>query len=139
MSKTAALTDIAMILLAERAAAEAARRYGEGKTALRGPVRYTESEVRHALTAAATLATCSATLDRVNENDCNGYRHPGDEARDEKRAKLAADKARSVAAAYGVGLTRGGDPRGAALKALTPHTARFNTMGGREDGWALSI
>jgi len=39
--------------------------------------------------------------------------------------------------AHGLGLYLNGDPRGNPVGILTPKTGRFNTMGGREDGWRL--
>jgi len=91
----------------------------------------------------ATMTATGATLHRVYERQCNGHQKPNgdwDEAAsnadDRLEEKLEA-RLREVFKVAGLGLYLNGDPRGNPVGILTPKTGRYNTMGGREDGWRL--
>ncbi len=134
--------ETAFILLAERHAAEViatrAARAAAGQTPKADLLpRWTRDEVFAAVEAAETVAAGARVLDAVNTNECNGYRDPATERRDARNAFRALVKIEAALADYGVGFQRGGDPRGSAIKLMTPHTKRYNTWGGAESGWAV--
>lgn len=107
-------------------------------------VRTFIEEAAEGTLAAATAATVARdTLHRLmeisarlNELDTRRCNEPcgEDVAREVRRLEL---QARTIAAHYGLTLSRNSDPRGSALKIATPRSRRFNGMGGEEDGWNI--
>lgn len=104
---------------------------------------FTPADFVAACNAVAELEALQRQLRAIGVRQCNGYQAPGggwDEVaadRDEKREARLQVKALEIAKPYGVGLKFGGDPRGSALRIMTPKTGRANTWGGAADGWAL--
>lgn len=104
---------------------------------------FTPADFQGACDAAAQLETLQRQLRAIGVRQCNGYsdgRGGWDERaedRDTARAERLQAKALEIAKPYGVGLKFGGDPRGSALRMLTPKSERHNTWGGAADGWAL--
>ncbi|AXQ69063.1 hypothetical protein HOU02_gp146 [Caulobacter phage CcrBL9] len=109
----------------------------EHKAKIGAPRAFTYGEVIEAYRDAGALISAEVRLQRIAENECNGYRDETAEKLDERRRQTLEAKAGEIAKRYGVALTFGGDPRGSALKIKTPHTGRYNGFGGREDGWAV--
>jgi len=72
-------------------------------------------------------------MHRLNERMCN--EDLGELG--ERLWSTLAKEIRACAADIGLGVYINGDPRGNPVGILTPKTGRFNTMGGREDGWRL--
>ncbi|AXQ69623.1 hypothetical protein HOU03_gp145 [Caulobacter phage CcrSC] len=124
MAKTETV-DLALVMLDEQKAALGASR------------TFTFHEVRAAFIDAKALTTLEATLHKIAEHECNGYRSDITERFDIRRRDKAQAAATAIAERYGLTLDFNGDPRGSALKIKTPHTGRYNGFGGREDGWCV--
>jgi hypothetical protein len=75
----------------------------------------------------------NATLNRLNENECNYGLTPAEE-RKEERTKERATK---YAAELGLTLDFNSDPRGSAIRIMTPKTKQYNSWGGAENGWYI--
>jgi hypothetical protein len=88
-------------------------------------------------TFVAALQTMSTTLQRVYERACNGYRSDVVRGVDAHTEKLVLARAEQGLRAFGMTMYVNSDPRGRALGFHTPKTGRYNTMGGREDGWRV--
>ena len=130
-------------LAVENAATRAARAAAGQTRAEDLAARWTQEQLTGAINTAAELERLAATLNLLNERECNGHQTPDgrwDEAaakRDEAKRERLKAKVADLLKPYSVTPRFGGDPRGAALKLATPGTAKYNTMGGREEGWAV--
>lgn len=106
---------------------------------------YTAPMIELALSKAEALQGISRQLDAIAVRTCNGYQtydHKWDQKaadRDEAKRERLQLKAREIVEFYGLFLTFGGDPRGYSVKIATPNSGRYNSMGGREEGWGVSV
>ena len=72
-------------------------------------------------------------LHRRYTDQCNRPLSPDEETRIETLEGFMRGTFRHM----GLGLYLNSDPRGNPVGILTPKTGKYNTMGGREDGWRL--
>lgn len=101
--------------------------------------------------AAGRIMRHSATIGRLVEESCNGHPAQGsptipierlNKLQDAWDARIerqdAAAQKHIIAACSELGLVPdfGGDPRGYTVKIKLP-SGRYNTMGGKEDGWGV--
>lgn len=134
MSRTTDTVRLALVMMSEQA----------GEMIAGSAMSWTKAEVESAVLDAEVLQRNERTLQRINENQCNGYPLRNGSGWDADAAKRDEAKAEKIQAAsqkladrYALALRFGGDPRGSAIKIATPQTGQFNGMGGREDGWAV--
>lgn len=74
------------------------------------------------------------TLSNLAVANCNYGLSP----RQETRRDNIRDRIAAIGKELGVTFTTGGDPRGYVLKLKTPESGRYNSFGGREDGWGVA-
>jgi hypothetical protein len=101
-------------------------------------LKYTRREVDAALEAVATLARIGAELSRMAVRSCSEPMSEAQKADAARREERLAKRAAQAVALFRVRLRVGGDDdRGAQLFLTTPKTGKYNTLGGRECGWAF--
>ena len=93
--------------------------------------------------AADKFMKLARTLERINVRECNGYSSPNPyfradlaEAKDRVARARTEARLKDLCRHYGFGLNLGGDPRGFAVKLILP-TGRYNTWGGKEEGYGV--
>ena len=79
----------------------------------------------------------ASELHHIYEGECSTDLGTAGNATRASRIRSLESSLRSMFAKVGLGLYLNGDPRGNPVGILTPKTGRYNTMGGREDGWRL--
>lgn len=89
-------------------------------------------EPLEAAAAARALMKLGATSSRLAVDACNRELTAAEKAKDERNDALIAAWGKR----YGLKLVTGGDPRGFTVKVILP-SGRYNTMGGKEDGWGV--
>ena len=81
----------------------------------------------------AELIRLAGALQRINEADCNDGGNP----KRASREKALQNKVLGIVeTGWAFDVKFNGDPRGYAVKILLP-SGRYNTMGGREEGWGV--
>ncbi len=100
-----------------------------------------EANVDLSINAAAAifdrLHRSAATLNRLNENRCNYPMSEKEAEKFEKHYDSIRARATKYAAEFGLTLDFGSDPRGAAIRIMTPKTHQYNSWGGVENGWYI--
>lgn len=89
-------------------------------------------EPLEAAAAARALMRLASTWQRIQVDKCNRPQTGTDEAREFKTENLLVGWAKR----YRLSLDLGGDPRGYTVKVKLP-SGRYNTWGGKEDGWGV--
>jgi hypothetical protein len=91
----------------------------------------------------AQVRSIAHRLQRIAERQCNGhqtYDGKWDEVaakKDEEREAKLEEKLKTFEANHGLSFHTQGDPRGYVVKLHTPKSERYNTMGGKSEGWGV--
>lgn len=72
----------------------------------------------------------------INTHAVNACNRETTQAEDD-RAEKAAARLAELCAPHGIKVKTCGDPRGYVVKLLLPRTERYNTWGGKEEGWGV--
>ena len=96
---------------------------------------------REVVQVADQFMKLARTLERINVRECNDDYADTDWGRNKRSRDIAASKRtearlKDLCRHYGFGLNLGGDPRGYAVKLILP-TGRYNTWGGKEEGYGV--
>jgi hypothetical protein len=81
----------------------------------------------------STVEARARRMHRLYETACNRQLNKAEARNLEEMEGVMRDDFR----VHGLGLYMQGDPRGNPVGILTPKTGKYNTMGGRSDGWRL--
>lgn len=85
--------------------------------------------IRHAV----RLKQLSRSLRLLFTNQCNRALYP----HEERRIEFLREKVNMIARDLQATIYINTDPRGSSIKILMPKTQYYNTMGGKEDGYAV--
>jgi len=93
-------------------------------------------QYRETVRVANQFMKLARTLERINVRECNGYHIEAQRLTDEQGRARTEARLKDLCRHYGFGLNLGGDPRGYAVKLILP-TGRYNTFGGKEEGYGV--